>query len=83
MRLFLLQGSFRSATKSEKKSCIQMRDLLGNKGKRVVVDVSKMRFGQATNIKKEVNIFDYGCKAQSTRAISLHILLWKGKLEIA
>ena len=60
-----------------------MGDLLGNKGKRVEVDVSKMRFGQATNIKKEVNTFDYGCKAQSTRAIPLHILLWKGKLEIA
>ena len=36
--------------------------------------------------KKEVNTFDYGCKvckAKSTRAISLHILLGKGKLEIA
>ena len=52
LRLFLLQGSFRSATKSEKKSCIQMRDLLGNKGQRVEVDVSKRRFGQASNIKK-------------------------------
>ena len=51
LRLFLLQGSFRSATRSEKKSCIQMRDLLGNKGKRVVVDVSKMRFGQGSSIK--------------------------------
>ena len=39
-------------------SFIQMGDLLGNKGKRVEVDVSKMRFGQATNIKKEVNIFE-------------------------
>ena len=55
-RLFLLD-SFRSAAESEKKSCIQMRDLLGNKGKRVEVDVSKRRFGQASNIKKEVNTF--------------------------
>ena len=41
-----------------------MRDLLGNKGKRVVVDVSKMRFGQASivlspNKRKTVNTFDY------------------------